>query len=114
MLNEPFSFEKFPGRDQSTLVFRLTGPLLLQSMFELQAELSKENPAVTIFDLANVPYMDSAGMGVITNYYVSASRQGHKVIIAAASSRVQEVFKLTKVDTVIPMVASLEAAETLA
>lgn len=111
MLKEPFAFEKLPGRDGSTCIFRLTGPLLLQGMFELQGKLAEENPPVTIFDLTGVPYMDSAGMGVITNYYVSATRRGHKVVVAGASERVIELFKLTRVDTIIPLFATVEEAE---
>lgn len=69
---------------------------------------------MTIFDLAGVPYMDSAGMGVIINYYVSTARRGHKVIIAGTSDRVMELFKLTHVDTVISLAASVEEAEARA
>lgn len=114
MLKEPFAFEKLPGRDGSICIFRLTGPLLLQGIFDLQSELAKEDPPVTIFDLTGVPYMDSAGMGVITNYYVSATRRGHKVIVAGASERVIELFKMTRVDTIIRLVATVEEAEGLA
>lgn len=113
MLREPFAFERVSGRDESTCIVRLTGPLVLQNIFELQNELAKGNFAVTIFDLAGVPYMDSAGMGVITNFYVSAKRQGNKVIVAGASERVLQLFKLTCVDTVIPLAVSVEAAEDL-
>jgi anti-sigma B factor antagonist len=114
MLKEPLAFEILPGRDGSTHILRLTGPLVLQNMFEFQEELAKDHPPVTIFDLAGVPYMDSAGMGVIINYYVSATRRGHKVIAAGTSSRVLELFKLTHVDTIIPMTATVEEAEALA
>jgi anti-sigma B factor antagonist len=113
MLNEPFAFEKLPGRDGSTRILRLTGPLVLQNIFEFQNEVASEQPPLTIFDLSGVPYMDSAGMGVITNSYVSATRRGHKVIVAGATSRVLEVFKMTRVDTIIPLTASVEEAERL-
>lgn len=69
---------------------------------------------MAIFDLSGVPYMDSAGMGVIANYYVSATRRGQKLVVAGASPRVLELFKLTHVDTVIPLAASVEEAERLA
>ena len=114
MLREPFAFEVLPGRNESTRIVRLTGPFILQNIFELQGELSKEQPPVTIFDMSGVPYMDSAGIGVITNYYVSAAGRGNKVIVAGASNRILDVFKVTRVDNVIPMAASVEAAEALA
>jgi anti-sigma B factor antagonist len=114
MLNEPFTFEFLNGRNSSTRILRLTGPLVLQGIFELQKELAKEDSPVTIFDLSGVPYMDSAGMGVITNYYVSASRRGQKTFVAGTTPRVLELFKLTRVYTVIPLTASVEEAEALA
>jgi anti-sigma B factor antagonist len=114
MLKEPFAFEVLPGRNESTRIVRLTGPFILQNIFELQGELSKEQPAVTIFDMSGVPYMDSAGIGVITNYYVSAAGRGNKIVVVGASSRILDVFKVTRVDSVIPMAASVEAAEALA
>jgi anti-sigma B factor antagonist len=57
--------------------------------------------------------MDSAGMGVIANYYVSATRRGQKMVVAGTTPRVLELFKLTHVDTVIPLAASVEEAERL-
>ena len=113
MQKEPLAFEFVPAANGSAQVVRLTGPLVLQNMFDLQTELAKEHLPLTIFDLAGVPYMDSAGMGLITNYYVSATRRGSKVIVAGASPRVLELFKLTRVDTVIPLADSVEAAVTM-
>jgi anti-sigma B factor antagonist len=114
MLKEPFTFEFLNGSNSSTRVLRLTGPFVLQSIFDFQKELAKEDSPVTIFDLSRVPYMDSAGIGVIANYYVSATRRGQKMFVAGTSLRVLELFKLTRVDTVIPMTASVEEAEALA
>ena len=111
---QPFSFETLRGSDGSTRIIRLTGPLVLQNIFDLQNELAKEPDSVTIFDLTAVPYMDSAGMGVITNHYVSAMRHGGKVIVAGASARVLELFKITRVDSIIPTAASVADAEKLA
>ena len=84
------------------------------NIFGLQNELAKEHAPVTIFDLSGVPYMDSAGLGVIINYYVSAKRRDHKVIVAGTCSRVLELFKLTHVENIIPMTATLEEAEAQA
>lgn len=111
---EPLTFQISRGSIDETRVVRLAGPLVLQNIFELQKELAKESASVTIFDLTAVPYMDSAGMGVIMNHYVSAMRRGHKVVVAGASPRVFEIFKITRCDTVIPMATSVEDAEKLA
>src|SRR5271166_617771 len=105
--------EAIPGKSEGTRVVRVTGPILLRNFFALKAELEKEYPPVTILDLSEVEYMDSAGMGAIINYYVSAQRRGNKLIAAGANYRVVELFKLTHVDSLIPMTATAEEAEGL-
>jgi len=47
--------------------------------------------------------MDSAGMGAIVNYYVHCQREGAALVVAGVCSRVMELFKMTRVDTVIPL-----------
>lgn len=113
MQKEPLVFKVLPGRNGSTKILRLTGPLVLQNMFELQGELTRDHAPLTIFDLTNVPYMDSAGMGIIINFYVSATNRREKVIVAGTSNRVMELFRLTHVDTIIPLAATVEEAESL-
>jgi len=114
MDKESFSFEVFPGKNASTRIVRLNGPLVLQGIFDLQAELARDHPPLTIFDLSGVPYMDSAGMGVITNCYVSATNRGNRVIVAGTTKRVLDLFNVTRVDTILPMTATVEEAEAQA
>jgi anti-sigma B factor antagonist len=113
MQPDPITVEILPGKSGGTRIIRITGPVTLQNFFQLQDALKKEHPQVTIIDLSGVPYMDSAGMGAIINYYVSAQRRGEKVIAAGTNYRVLELFKLTKVDSLIPLADSVEQAETL-
>jgi anti-sigma B factor antagonist len=105
--------EVLTGRSEGIRILRLVGPLTLRNMFTLQGELNKEHTPVTIFELTSVPYMDSAGMGLVLRHYVSAQRRGHKVIAVGANYRTLELFKLTKADMIIPMTATIEEAENL-
>jgi anti-sigma B factor antagonist len=94
------------------LIFALAGPVTLRNLFGLQDQLrSGDLPSASILDLSGVPYMDSAGMGAIVNYYVHCEKKGVELIIAGVSSRVMELFKMTRVDTVISLAPSVEAAE---
>jgi anti-sigma B factor antagonist len=105
----PLSFEQREGRAPGTRIFRVAGPLTLRNLFEFQDALRQEpQPRMTALDLSAVPYMDSAGMGALINYYVHCQKEGAALVIAGVSSRVMELFKMTKVDTVIPLRASLE------
>jgi anti-sigma B factor antagonist len=113
MLQDPLTVETLPGKTEGTRILRLSGPVTLQNFFSLQDALKQQHPAVTILDLSGVPYMDSAGMGAIINYYVAAQRRGEKVIAAGTNYRVLELFKLTKVDSLIPLAENVEQAEAL-
>ena len=107
------SIEELPGKSASVRVLRPLGPITLQNFASLQAEFLKAQSPVTILDLSQVPQMDSAGLGVVLKYYVAAQKRGHKLILAAVNDRVLELFKLTRVDSLIPIAATVEQAETL-
>jgi len=112
-IDAPLSIERRAGQASGTRILRLVGPLTLRNLFEFQGELRQGlPPLVAILDLSEVPYMDSAGMGSLINYYVHCEKNGITMIVAGVSSRVMELFRLTKVDTVIPLAASVEAAES--
>jgi anti-anti-sigma factor len=107
------SIEVLPGNSPAVRILRADGPITLQNFTSLQSEFLKVQSPVTILDLSRVPHMDSAGLGVILKYYVTAQKRGHKLIIAAVNDRVLELFKLTRVDSLIPIASTVEQAQTL-
>jgi anti-sigma B factor antagonist len=111
-IDDPLQIERREGNSAGTLIFQLIGPVTLRNLFDLQTQLrSGELPKAAILDLSGVPYMDSAGMGAIMNYYVHCQNRGVKLMIAGVSSRVLELFKMTRVDTVMTFASSVEEAE---
>jgi len=113
MLNDgPLTIDRADGKNPGTRIFRLKGPLTLRNLFELQSELRRAAlPPLTVIDLSDVPYMDSAGMGLMMNHYVRCQTNGTKLVVSGANSRVMDLFKVTKVDTVLPLASTIEAAE---
>jgi anti-anti-sigma factor len=110
--DNPLIIQRQSGKDSGTEIFLISGPITLPNIFDLQAELRKgELPRISILDLSGVPYMDSAGMGAVVNYYTHCERLGARMVVAGVSSRVSELFKLTRVDTVIPMSSSVAEAD---
>ena len=100
----PLTFERIDNKASGTSIFRLVGPLTIRNLFEIQTALRADPlPRVTVIDLAQVPYMDSAGMGVIVNSYVHCCNQGAEFIAVGVSERVKALFELTHVDRLIPM-----------
>jgi anti-sigma B factor antagonist len=100
------------GKEPGTRIFQIKGPITLTNLFVFQDALRNgEAPQFAILDLSGVPYLDSAGMGAIVNYFVHCQRTGTRMIVAGVNSRSMELFILTKVHTIIPMADSVEEAE---
>ena len=116
-----FTIERNQGKTPGTVIFRLTGPftardmhaslspVVLRNTFEPEEESGQD--ALHILDLTEVPYMDSAGLGMIVSHYVRCQGRGVRLVAAGVSSRVVQLFELTKVDKFFPRFDSVEDAE---
>ena len=109
MVSEKLTFELLPGASANEHIYRLHGPLVLGNMFAFQEVLRSES-ATTILDLTDVPYMDSAGLGVLTNSYVSHQKHGRKLLFVGANERVQTLFKITGLDRLFEVFPTLHSA----
>ena len=86
-------------------------PIGLRNMLDFQSTSGEEPPVVNVLDLTDVPYMDSAGLGIVVGHYVSCQRKGIRLIAAGVGPRVRELFKMTKVDATIPTTATVDEAD---
>ncbi len=86
------------------------GPVTLNTLFEFQDALRKEQGNGLIISLSGVPYMDSAGLGSILGAYASCQRHGQKFALVGVSPKVLTLLQITKVDGLIPRFDSVEAA----
>ena len=101
MQDAPLTYTRTAGGREGLVIIKLTGPLTLRNIFQLQQDLVANPPHLTIFDLSEVPYMDSAGIGVLINYYVSAEKHGRRMALAGVSERIDALLELTKVRTLL-------------
>jgi anti-anti-sigma factor len=111
MYNEPLSYEVVAGSTPDIRIFRLHGPITLANLFDFQKTLIAGTERVTIVDFTESEYMDSAGLGVLLNYYVSGKRHGRFLRLVAVNYRVNELLKLTSAHTLIKSYDSVAAAE---
>lgn len=113
MLNDgPLTVDRKEGKTPDTWIYCLAGPLILRNIFEFQTQLrSAPPPPLTVLDLTAVPYMDSAGMGLVMNQYVRCQTRGTRFVVTGANSRVLDLFKVTKVDKVLPLAGTIEEAD---
>jgi anti-anti-sigma factor len=115
-----FTIDREAGKVPGTVIFRFSGPFTARNMFAsltpdavrnlFESELNGER-ALQIFDLTSVPYMDSIGLGMLVSQYVRCQGKGVRMVAAGVNPRVLELLKLTKLDTFIPMAATVEEAE---
>lgn len=93
-------------------VLTLQGALTLGYIFVLQPQLQVLDADLLVVDCTALQYMDSAGLGVLVNFYVSQSNQGRKVALVGVSDRVWAIFQSTRVDQFFPRFATVEEAES--
>jgi len=93
---------------------KLTGPLLLSNMFDFQNLLREQKSHGVVIDLSEVPYIDSAGIGVLVNGMVSCKNNGRTLVLTGVAERVVNVLKMTRVDQLFHFANSKADAAALA
>src|SRR6516164_11384527 len=88
------------------VVFRLHGPLLLGNFFSFQSMVRNDQSPLLIVDLADVPSIDSAGIGCLVGAHVSRENSGRKLVIAGVSELLLNSLKATKVDQLFTFAAT--------
>ena len=91
-------------------LFKLSGPFTISTMFDFQQLVREHTAPVTLIDLAEVPYMDSAALGALLGFHVSCGREGRKYGLVAVSDRLKTLFKVAGVQGILVGYPSVEAA----
>src|SRR5438552_9596151 len=99
--------DSFPSQE----VLMLRGPLTAVNGPVFQNAMRREEPAHTvILDLSDVPYVDSAGLGLLVTAYVSRQKSGRRMVLSGINSRVQRLFDITRVASLFLIFSSPEEA----
>ena len=120
--SQTFTIERVEGQAPQTIIYRIEGvfnardmygsmkQVQLGNIFEFKPVDGAEAPTRHIFDLTAVPQMDSSGLGVLVSHFIACRAKGIRVIVVGSSPNVRQLFKFTKVDTILPMAATVEEA----
>ena len=73
-----------------------------------------DNSNLLILDVADMPYIDSAGIGCLVGAHVSRQSSGRKLIIVGANDRLLTSLKVTKVDNLFSFAPSVDQARAQA
>jgi len=94
-------------------VLRLAGKILGGPESDvLRVELDRllaRGPARILVDLGGVPWMNSAGLGILLSAYSRARDQGGQVAFCGVGERVRGILRTTKLLTVLDLFADEEA-----
>jgi anti-sigma B factor antagonist len=86
-----------------------TGPDCMRLTKEVDAMIAARETRI-IFDLGTLTHADSAAIGAIVRCLTSIKRAGGMLRIVTAQPMIVHSLQLTKVDKLIPIFATVEAA----
>lgn len=77
---------------------------------QLHDLLTEGGHRAIVVDLTGVEYMDSSGIRALVRGYTTSRRTGANVVFACAGPRVERLLQLTRLDRVLHLCDSIEAA----
>lgn len=120
--NPKFAIERIEDEERGALIFRFTGvfaanemygvlkPFAVVNIFDFDPPPGKELPGLNVFDITEVPTLDSSGLGLIISHFIRCRARGVRVVAVGVSPNVMQLFKFTRTDSLIPTASSVEEA----
>jgi anti-sigma B factor antagonist len=108
---DQLQIERKPGSTSDVAILTLTGPLTIGTLFDFQTALRAPDLKSTIIDFAGVPYIDSAGLGVVLSHWAHTQRIGVKFAVVAMSEKVRVLLEMTGVSKLLPIFPTAADAE---
>lgn len=110
MHDKPLTYEIIETPREGTVIIKLVGPLTLLNLFTIQDQLRAIHPPVAIFDFTESEYMDSAGLGLLINFYTSAEKNGRTLALAGVNHRIDALLEMTHVKKLLNIHPTVEQA----
>lgn len=98
---------------QDIILFRIEGEVTLQHSIKLRKtfdSFAKEGHKKVVVDLSSLDYIDSSGLATLIQLHVSTKKIGGILNFCSLSEKAQDVFQMTKLNTVFPTYKTLEDA----
>jgi len=91
---------------ETKLCFALSGDLDINTSPELKATVLEEyhlHPNPLVFDLKDLDYLDSTGLGAFISIYKNTKVHDHLITIAHPKANVKKLFTITELDRVFTL-----------
>jgi len=95
------------------LIVHLKGELDQHSAVSLRINLDKkimDGVSHLIFDLSELEFMDSSGIGIIIGRYKNITALGGSASVAGAKPYVERILRMAALDRIIPIYSNVEDA----
>jgi anti-sigma B factor antagonist len=109
--SEPLVIDDLPGPKTGQRILRLSGPLVIATLFDFQSMVRTDNSRALIIDFTSVPYVDSAGIGALVGAYVTHQKDGRSLALVGVSERLHNALKVTRVEHFFRFYNTLADAE---
>ena len=96
-----------------TLIAHLKGELDQHSAVKLRMNLDKkimDGTSHLIFDLSELDFMDSSGIGIIIGRYKNLTALGGTTSVAGAKPHVEKILYMAAIDRIIPVYPDVSTA----
>jgi anti-sigma B factor antagonist len=93
-------------------ILHVKGPLNIHTIFDFQTALRAETSPTVIIDFAEVPFIDSTGLGAMVGAHLAAEKANRKLAFAALNSQVKALLDMTHVSKFFRTYPTVQDAET--
>lgn len=109
------TFNLHVSEQDGAKVFHLEGRLMDQQqadhlMAVLDKHLENNEGLHVVLDMAKLLYMNSTGLNIMISVLTRTRKAGGQVLLAGMSHGVRQLFVVTKLDSVFPILDSVEMA----
>jgi anti-anti-sigma factor len=108
---DEIQIQRTSGCAPDVTILTLQGPLTMATLFDFQTAVRQPDVKTTIIDFSGVPFMDSAGLGIVLSHWAHTQRIGAKFAAVGVSERVMVLLEMTGVAKLLPCYATCADAE---
>jgi len=103
--------DEVPGLQNGAHVLRLSVPVILTTLAEFQLKVLADHSHNLILDFTDVPYVDSAGIGILVRVYLRHQRDECGLSLVGVNSRVRAALEIAHIDRFFRFFDNLEVAQ---
>ena len=111
MPQEPLRIEEVAGSGDGVQILKLTGPLVLNNIFQFQSLVRSDKSLSLVLDFTAVPLADSAGIGALVGAYVTRQKDGRKLSLVGVNQRIHQALQVTRIENFFRFYETLADAE---